>query len=290
MAEHHKRQQEADKRRQEQIEIKRQQKEERRRKIEEERKRKLAQQRERELQKRATQKQRLQETERKKKKASGTGIRSKSSAPGFKKPMPKNLRRDQAGNRPKSRHRDPKRAAGKTRPWHQNNNQGSGERKGWISYDTIADTPPTEKAWAVPKPKKKKKPAVRQYHCLKGNKKRYPVCQNGEEQYVMSDYDSEFESEPDEPDNSKRERGKRKPTWAMRDVVSVSVREQGPIDTDSIFGPMISKSVELTDVFPEAKFGNQKTKYRTRGLSGDWTRDRLTWHEERTYKKSVGWV
>jgi len=42
----------------------------------------------------------------------------------------------------------------------------------------------------------------------------------------------------------------------------------------------------LEEVFAEEK--KKKKRYRTRGSSSNWVRDRLTWKEEMDYKKAVG--
>ena len=90
----------------------------------------------------------------------------------------------------------------------------------------------------------------------------------------------------DEDGESRRPR-KPVPSWARSDALGPVLRAQAKVDPDDIF-PNPSKTCSLDAVFTGHKStGSGKSR---RSSSGNWFHDRLTWKEELTYKREMGFV
>ena len=77
------------------------------------------------------------------------------------------------------------------------------------------------------------------------------------------------------------------PSWARSDALGPVLRAQAKVDPDDIF-PNPSKTCSLDAVFTGHKStGSGKSR---RSSSGNWFHDRLTWKEELTYKREMGFV
>ena len=103
--------------------------------------------------------------------------------------------------------------------------------------------------------------------------------------YQISPYRENSDSE-DEDGESRRPR-KPVPSWARSDALGPVLRAQAKVDPDDIF-PNPSKTCSLDAVFTGHKStGSGKSR---RSSSGNWFHDRLTWKEELTYKREMGFV
>ena len=103
--------------------------------------------------------------------------------------------------------------------------------------------------------------------------------------YQISPYRENSDSE-DEDGESRRPR-KPVPSWAPVGCARPVLRAQAKVDPDDIF-PNPSKTCSLDAVFTGHKStGSGKSR---RSSSGNWFHDRLTWKEELTYKREMGFV
>ena len=89
---------------------------------------------------------------------------------------------------------------------------------------------------------------------------------------------SDSEDEIDETRSSKRI-----PEWARTEALVPVLTDQAGVDPDQIF-PNPTKTCSLDDVFTGGKSADR------RGSSGNWFHDRLTWKEELSYKRDMGFV
>lgn len=102
--------------------------------------------------------------------------------------------------------------------------------------------------------------------------------------YELSDHGGS--SDTDEEDERSRRAGKRVPNWAHKENLKRSLQRQyveRSVDPDELFG-------EVTTCNLEAIFGREKTKYRKRTSSGNWTRDRATVAEKLAFKRQMGFA
>eukprot|EP01083_Nonionella_stella_P092240 258150_1 len=115
-------------------------------------------------------------------------------------------------------------------------------------------------------------------------KKTFKIQQpvQGETQYEVSDYDSNFS----DSDLDEETCGKFIPVWARKKAPVQSFARQNAMDPDTIFGRMYYKTVDLEVLFKDYP---SRSKYRNRSQSGDWSKDQTSWAEENAYKKSMGW-
>ena len=102
--------------------------------------------------------------------------------------------------------------------------------------------------------------------------------------YQMSPYRENSDSE--EEDGETRKPRKPIPSWARTDALVPVLKQQAKVDPDEIF-PNPSKTCSLDAVFTERAGGSGKSR---RSSSGNWFHDRLTWKEELTYKREMGFV
>ena len=75
-------------------------------------------------------------------------------------------------------------------------------------------------------------------------------------------------------------RGKAVPAWAKRDALFVALQAQEQ-DPDLIFQDMAPPDLEEI-------FGAQRTRYRRRASSANWSRDGLSLAENLVYKRAMG--
>ena len=102
--------------------------------------------------------------------------------------------------------------------------------------------------------------------------------------YQISPYRENSDSE--EEDGESRKPRKPIPSWARTDALVPVLKQQAKVDPDEIF-PNPSKTCSLDAVFTERAGGSGKSR---RSSSGNWFHDRLTWKEELTYKREMGFV
>ena len=102
--------------------------------------------------------------------------------------------------------------------------------------------------------------------------------------YQMSPYRENSDSE--EEDGESRKPRKPIPSWARTDALVPVLKQQAKVDPDEIF-PNPSKTCSLDAVFTGHAGGSGKSR---RSSSGNWFHDRLTWKEELTYKREMGFV
>ena len=98
----------------------------------------------------------------------------------------------------------------------------------------------------------------------------------------MSPYRSGSDSDEDIGANAPR---KAIPRWARTELLVPLLTKQATLDPDEIFRNP-SKTCSLDAVFANTK---EKIDGR-RSSSGNWFDDRLTWREELTYKRNMGFV
>ena len=100
--------------------------------------------------------------------------------------------------------------------------------------------------------------------------------------YEMSPYRSGSDSDEDIGANAPR---KAIPRWARTELLVPLLTKQATLDPDEIFRNP-SKTCSLDAVFANTK----EKKDGRRSSSGNWFDDRLTWREELTYKRNMGFV
>lgn len=103
--------------------------------------------------------------------------------------------------------------------------------------------------------------------------------------YEISPYRSSSDSEEDDEERAPR---KPIPGWARTEALVPVLTRQAKVDPDEIFvNP--SKTCALDVVFAGHGSGGGRSKER-RSSSGNWFHDRLTWKEELTYKRDMGFI
>lgn len=108
------------------------------------------------------------------------------------------------------------------------------------------------------------------------------VCPDECISYEMSPYRSGSDSDEDMGANAPR---KAIPRWARTELLVPLLTKQATLDPDEIFRNP-SKTCSLDAVFAITK----EKKDGRRSSSGNWFDDRLTWREELTYKRNMGFV
>mmetsp|Transcript_18499 Transcript_18499/g.74351 ORF Transcript_18499/g.74351 Transcript_18499/m.74351 type:complete len:889 (-) Transcript_18499:692-3358(-) len=121
--------------------------------------------------------------------------------------------------------------------------------------------------------------------------KHTPQAKNKPTEEELSSYQMTTEKNDNDEDSTDEEsstrNNKKIPVWARQPHLNRALEDQDKAlrDPDTIF-PRSSATCDLEEVFAEEK--KKKKRYRTRGSSSNWVRDRLTWKEEMDYKKAVG--
>ncbi|KAJ8903726.1 hypothetical protein NDN08_004826 [Rhodosorus marinus] len=121
--------------------------------------------------------------------------------------------------------------------------------------------------------------------------KHTPQAKNKATEEELSSYQMTTEKNDNDEDSTDEEsstrNNKKIPVWARQPHLNRALEDQDKAlrDPDTIF-PRTSATCDLEEVFAEEK--KKKKRYRTRGSSSNWVRDRLTWKEEMDYKKAVG--
>ena len=104
---------------------------------------------------------------------------------------------------------------------------------------------------------------------------------NAAPSYEISPYKSDFESDDDGPK-------KPVPDWARGKALLGQLMAQMHIDPDEVF-QQHAKTCSLDDVFASCRKSGSED-YNRRTSSGNWIEDRVTWKEEFSYKKAMGYI
>jgi len=112
----------------------------------------------------------------------------------------------------------------------------------------------------------------------------YVMTQNiNDDNYVMSDKNSDSSSDENESDSEDEKKPKKKiPIWAQRPALEIALKTQR-LDPDEIFQRVYS--CNLDDIFIK-----KKKKFNKRTSSSEWTRDKVTMKEEIEYKRRMGYT
>ncbi len=109
----------------------------------------------------------------------------------------------------------------------------------------------------------------------------FSSCAPAEFSYQISPYRENSDSESEEDDARPR---KPIPGWAHSDQLAPCLYRQAKVDPDEIFvNP--SKTCSL-----DAVFATRASSKSRRSSSGNWFHDRLTWKEEVSYKREMGFI
>lgn len=117
------------------------------------------------------------------------------------------------------------------------------------------------------------------------------VPKGGPESYEISPYRGS-DDEDDSEDSEEEEEGEKSkvqkpcPLWTRKEYLLPHVLAQSTIDPDDIFGTV--RTCNLDEVF--AKGAKKKRSFRKRTSSGNWLEDRLTWKEQMSYKRAMGFL
>eukprot|EP00877_Chromochloris_zofingiensis_P004084 jgi/Chrzof1/13677/Cz08g07210.t1 len=119
--------------------------------------------------------------------------------------------------------------------------------------------------------------------------KRTPKVPMQPQGYEISPYRDDDAETPDRC-------GKSIPDWARSHNLLEALKKQQYVDPDKIFKAK-NNTCALDDVFVDSEPApanvvakGRKRDFNKRGSSGDWTNDKITWQEEITYKKSMGYL
>lgn len=99
--------------------------------------------------------------------------------------------------------------------------------------------------------------------------------------YEISPYKSDFESDDDVPK-------KPVPDWARGKALVGQLMAQMYIDPDEVF-QQHAKTCSLDEVFATCRRSVHQD-FNKRSSSGNWIEDRVTWKEELSYKKAMGYI
>ena len=99
--------------------------------------------------------------------------------------------------------------------------------------------------------------------------------------YEISPYKSDFESDDDVPK-------KPVPDWARGKALVGQLMAQMYIDPDEVF-QQHAKTCSLDEVFASCRRSVHQD-FNKRSSSGNWIEDRVTWKEELSYKKAMGYI
>jgi hypothetical protein len=144
-----------------------------------------------------------------------------------------------------------------------------------VAASPFASSPASTKTW-------KPKSAVESFASSPAPKKVLLPPQFPSESYEMTD----SEDEDSDDDSYERQKKKPHPEWTKPANLAAILHYQytsgdPKVDPDNVFGDFAAQSCDLAEMF-----GVNKERYKRRGSSGNWTKDRLTEREKMEFKRS----